>query len=236
MQMQHDGPTDVHVRFFEDAFENERKTAVEGRPVFDRIEMVEIRIPGDRRTKFVAPAHQKVYVGGEWLSYVQRFPRHYELFRAGHEALVDGTPLSEAPFLSAERRKSLLAQNVQTIEQLAGMEGAHLQALGPGAYDMKAAAKRYLAGADKVKAAAELDALRKELEELRGMLKAPPAERLPAPAQDGEILQGDEETMDAFFEDMEDDELREFIEKQTGHECRLRSREKLIAAAKEAMA
>ena len=157
------------VEFFVRAVENQRKTKAEGRPIYDDREYVRIRFPADNKREHVAPAHELHYVTHlkKQMTYAQRFQGAYEAFKKDHTAeYVEGTPLSELPILTEGKRKELRAQNIRTVEQLAGLPDASMKRLGMGARDLVEAAQTFLknaAGLSEVKALkariAELEAV-----------------------------------------------------------------------------
>jgi hypothetical protein len=124
-------------QFFTEAVKLEWKSRQEGRPIFEDREFVRILIPGDRRSMAVEPvgeAHQA------------RWPREYEAFRAGREAPLEGTPLSEWPvsLMSPARVQELAYFNLRTVEQLAAVNDAQLQSLGMGARELRERARMWL--------------------------------------------------------------------------------------------
>ena len=154
-----------------------------GRPIFKDVEVVEVRIAGDRNFAPVFPAHAMWRrVNGEEVTYAQRFADAYERFAAGKEQVADGTPLSELPFLTEAKRAELRALKVYTAEALASLDGKNLTNLGGQGREMKNQAIAYLekstgtAGATAL--AAEVEALRAELAAVRA------GEVEPAPADD----------------------------------------------------
>ena len=136
------------VRFYHDATENKHASHKEGRPVFEDVEMCEIVIPGDRSRTLTVPAHghwQKF--GNQSITYAQRFQEHYARFKANEGPIVEGTPLSEAPFLSMADKASLKVLQVYTIEALAGLTGQALKNIGSGGLAKQQAAVAYLSKA-----------------------------------------------------------------------------------------
>lgn len=164
----------LHIRFFKAARENKRRSKEEGRPIYDDIEMVEIKFAGDNKNVHVAPAHAKhTFRQDKTLfheTYAVRFPEHYAAFKKGDEVLESGTPLSEAPFLTEGRREELRRSNVFTVEALAGLDGALLQKLGMDARDLKNKAQAYLDSASAIAQVSENSELRKKLEALEKQL------------------------------------------------------------------
>lgn len=181
---QNTGEAPLWVRFYTQAYENERKTRAEGRVIYDQREMVEVRFPGDRHRVLHAPAHQKVKIDGMWVTYAERFPRHYEAFKRHEEMRVVGTPLSEAPFLSVAKRAELERMNIMSVEQLASLDGGALDRLGMGSRALKEQAEAYLQRASETAAEMDKRKLLDRIAELERLVGAEPSER-PAPAAPG---------------------------------------------------
>src|SRR6187200_199291 len=115
------------------ALKNEARSSAEGRPIFEDVEVVEIRVPGSRNwTPYPAAAHshwENNPFSGEQTSrtYIERFPRQYAQFKAQLQQTKTGTPLDHAPFLSEGKRAELRSQNIYTVEQLAIIDGHELK-------------------------------------------------------------------------------------------------------------
>lgn len=154
------------VRFFVKAFENKRKSAEAGRPIFEDREMIEIIFPADRKRSLVAPANEMHFVdhAREQMTYAERFKPIYDAWKASDDAFVPGTPLSEAPFLTASSREEAKAEKIQTVEQLAGLPDTVLRRLGPGWRERVEQAKAFL---DAASSTSEIATLRAEIEQLR---------------------------------------------------------------------
>lgn len=120
------------------AAHNPHKSAEQGRPVYDDVEMVEIHIPGDRNS--VAwervQEHHKL-----------RWPRQYEEFKAGKVAATSGTPLAQWPGLSMSQIAEMAALHIRSVEDLAGLTDNRLDRLGPGGRTLRERARVYLAAA-----------------------------------------------------------------------------------------
>ena len=193
---------------------NELKSLEAGRPIFDEIEVCEIRSGGSKDVK-VAPATYFT----RWIddpltgqqrkqSYAERFAYQYRQFKAQASQTKSGTPLEHAPFLSEGRRAELRAQNVYTVEQLAAIEGAELKNLGPGGRDMKNAAMEYITEGQSLapnkKMLAELEALKAR----NAILE-----------EDHQAKKNHEPQSDeGEFEGMSAEQLREFIKTNSGQE------------------
>jgi len=169
------------VEFFNKAVENPRKTKAEGRPIFEDREYIRIRFPADNKRELVANAQEMHYVSHakQQMTYAQRFPANYDAFKASSEAeFVQGTPLAELTILTEAKRAELRAQNIKTVEQLAGLPTAAMRRLGMGAQGLVDGAKAYL---DRAEGFSEVAALRARIEELEsGKSEAEPAPKVAA--------------------------------------------------------
>lgn len=190
------------------------KTKIAGRPIFDDVDVCEIRFPGSRNT-VVAPAESfshwaTDFATGEQrkVTYAERFPVQYRQFKERSTQTKSGTPLDFALFLTEARRAELRALNVYTIEMLAAIDGQELKNLGPMGRDLKNRAIEYLDQSNKGVASrkleAELMAARERnaiLEEDNKILKARAA---------GEAGEAGE------FDDMSTDQLKDYIATNAG--------------------
>jgi len=194
---------------------NPAKTAQAGRPMYDDVEIVEIRFPGSRAVSvFPAQAFSHWAIdpnnGGQVkVTYAERFERQYRQFKMHAQQTKTGTPLDFAPFLTEARRAELKGLNIYTVEALCDVDGLELKNLGHGGRELKNQALEYVAnsrnGAVNTQVQAELEALRarnQALEEDVSALKQRAAVSAP----------GVEE-----FDDMSPDQLREYITVNTGH-------------------
>jgi hypothetical protein len=211
-------PDDAVVALFKDfAVKNEAKSVQAGRPIYDDIEVVELRYPGSKNW-CAYPANSFSHWGidpqtGEQLkvSYAERFSRQYRQFKAHSTQTKSGTPLAHAPFLTEGRRAELRAQNIYTVEALASIDGVELKNLGQGGRDMKNAAMEYIAesqsGAVNIQMQAEMEALRAKnqaMEEDIAKLKAA------APKAGVKFEPADQ------FSGMNMEQLRDYITTHTG--------------------
>ncbi len=175
----------------------------EGRPVYRDMEVVTIAFPADRQRTLVRPANSVwKKVDGRPITYIERFAEQYKRFKADQPQIVEGTPISEAPFLTVAQRATLKALQVYTVEQLASLSGQALKNVGPGGLGLQQAAETYLANA---KGSANVTALASENARLKETL-----------AQMG--AQGTDPRLK--FAEMGDDKLREFIKDKTGENPR----------------
>ena len=195
---------------------NARRTAEEGRPVFDDEEVCELHAPGNKDWG-VFPAlgfshWSSDQYGGEQVevTYAERFEHQYRQFKAQQAQTISGTPLKEVPFLSEGRKAELRAQNLYTLEQLAAIEGQELKNLGPGGREMKNQAEAYMA---ETKANAPNLQLASELEQMRA--------RNAILEEDMKALKAREEAKaeaaDAEYDNMTLEQLQDMVTTQTGH-------------------
>lgn len=196
------------------AMENKAKSAAEGRPIFEDVEVVDVRAPGTRNYG-TYPANQMSnwindpYTGEQRpVTYAERFQRQYRQFKEHQEQTKSGTPLELVGFLSAARQAELRAQNIYTVEALAAIEGSELKNLGPGGRELKNQAFEYIA---KGRANVPNLQMQAELEAMRAKLAVMEEDRAAAKNQ----LENN--PAEAKFEAMTPEQLREFIKINTGH-------------------
>jgi hypothetical protein len=191
------------------ARKNEAKTVEAGRLICDDMEVCEIRAAGSRNFS-VHPAtalshwENNPETGEQTpVTYAERFARQYQQFKARAAQTKSGTPLTEAAFLTESRRAELRAQNIYIVEQLAAIDGQELKNLGPGGRDLKNRAIEFIEASDgnavNTKLAAELEAMR-----ARNAVLEEDVQRL-------------KEKSDGEFDDMTDEQLRDYITTNTGH-------------------
>jgi hypothetical protein len=207
--MQTQDPDHALVALFKHhAAPNEAKSRAEGRPIYDDVEVCEIRRPGSKDVS-VFPATSvshwvtDQFTGGQvQITYAERFARQYQQFKAKAAQTKSGTPLDHARFLTEARRAELRAQNIYTVEALATIDGQELKNLGHGGRELKNQAMEYIeeskANVPSLQMQAELEALRAKNAVLEEDLAA-------AKAGDGE------------FDAMSLEQLRDYITVNTGH-------------------
>jgi hypothetical protein len=129
---------------------NEAKSREAGRPIYDDMEVVEVRFAGDRNKVSVFPA---LAISGETededgntvkISYAERWPDQYKRFKSKQTQIMEGTPVDELPFLTQGKRAELKALSIYTAETLAALDGQPLKNLGQGGRDLKNQAQAYL--------------------------------------------------------------------------------------------
>lgn len=230
----------LHVEFFTEAVHNVRKSAEEGRPVYDDIELVRIRVAGDKLTTYVARADDPSSVRepetGRALPYKELHVGPYEAFQRGQTYVGPGTPLSEVPFLTKAKVRELQLANVHTAEAFSALDGSNLQKLGMGARELRDQVRGWVEkiskNADVAKLAGENDALKAQMEQMQAqialLMNGNNAQAVPAaPASEYD-------TSASPFSDWDDDTIKLWIVEQGGetphHKC---SHETLVRKADE---
>lgn len=152
--------------FLEKAVQNETKSQTEGRPVYDLVEFVEIRHPGDFKTVpcYMVDDHYRAL-----------FAEPYRHWKATKENRAPGTPLEEWPRLNVAQVAELKAQGVTTVEQLAGLDDGLAGKLRMTREQQQA--RQFLkpeadglreARAEQQRQASEIEELRAQLAQLQG--------------------------------------------------------------------
>lgn len=190
---------------------NDAKSKLAGRPIFDEMEVCEIRMAANKQTVAVFPAHE---VSG-WVedengrseqTYAMKYPDQYKKFKAGEAQAMSGTPLEELPFLTQSKRMELKALNIYTAEALSMLDGQNLKLLGIGGRELKNQAIAYLdkaAGtADVTKLASDNALMKDTIEQMQKQIAAMQAGVVPP--------------TESAFEDWADADLKDHIEKASG--------------------
>lgn len=134
LAMNSKGDEKLIVRFFKHPLKNDLKTEQEGRPIYDEVDHISIRIPGDKTSEILRPIRPEDK---------QRFPRHWLQYQAGQEQGVSGTPLAEWPVMNRAQVEEMAFFNVKTVEQLADLNDIHCQKW-PGINKLKLQARAFL--------------------------------------------------------------------------------------------
>jgi hypothetical protein len=198
------------------AVKNEGRSVKEGRPIYDDMEICEIRFAGSRNVS-VFPALAFSHWGNDdatqeqvAITYAERFPRQYRQFKEHTMQTKSGTPLTHVPFLTEARRAELRALNIYTAEALAHVDGQELKNLGSYGRDLKNKAIEFIAdaklGAPTAEVMAELEALRARNQVLEEDAKAI-----------ADMSDKDAEKTGGPFDHMTAEMLRDFIKTNTGH-------------------
>lgn len=176
----------ISVEFFNRAEPDLARSREAGRPVFKEVDMVRIRKIADKNYIHEAPANERSLreKNGQWSSYAERFPAQYQAYKAKVEYIGDGTPLSEAAFMTEAQRMEYRALGILTIEKLADLPAQIKSKLGMTGIEMQTKAKTWLSrasdAAPDMKLAQENADLRARLEALELRSVSDPAPQ-PAP-------------------------------------------------------
>jgi hypothetical protein len=162
--------------------QNQVETKKQGRPIYDDLEVVEIRMAANKETVGVFPAHETWKIVDhpdgtrEPMTYAMRWPELYRKFKANEAQEQAGTPLAEAPFLTQAKRMELKALNIHTVDTLAALDGQPLKMLGIGGREMKDQARAYLDkaadSAVETSLAAENVGLKQQLADMQAQINA----------------------------------------------------------------
>lgn len=188
------------VKFYNDAQRDDAASRAEGRPIFKDVEMVEIRFPGDRESTIIAPAHDQAFLnrsseGPAYLTYAERFAEPYKAFKERGANAQVGTPLDMLVFLAPSQIAEMHAQNIFTVENLAGLSDRMMK--GPGWREWREQAQAFLDNAQSASLLAAEQAKSAALEARLAALEA---------AMAAKSSEGDE------WDAMDDDALREALE------------------------
>lgn len=186
--------------------ENKAKSKAAGRPIFDEMEVVEVRFAGNKQTVSVFPAlefSRWITVDGEQVpqTYAERWPEQYKRFKAKKQQIKEGTPVDELPFLTASKRAELKALSIYTAESLAALDGQELKNLGQGGRELKNQAKAYL---DNAAGTADVSAMAAEIEALKRTIAEMQADK------------GDQSGAVSPFEEWDDAAIKDWIEERVG--------------------
>lgn len=123
------------IRFFRHPVQNDAKTESEGRPIFEDVDFISIRVPGDKLSEIERPVRE---------TDKSRFPAHWLRYKAGLEGSpITGTPLEAWPSVTRAQVEELKFFNVRTVEQLADLSDGNAQKFA-GIQSLKTKAKAFL--------------------------------------------------------------------------------------------
>ncbi|MCP5087445.1 MAG: hypothetical protein GY952_11660 [Rhodobacteraceae bacterium] len=183
----------LYVEFFMEAVENKKRSDQEGRPIFDDIEKIRIRMAGDRGTELVAPANSPSAFRdphtNRRLTYAEVHEGPYKAFKSGIEYTGEGTPISELPFITNARAKEFQALNIKTAEALAGLDGEALKRAGMGARELKNKAQAYIDNASGVAQVTEISQENAALREQMAQLQEQMAQLVNGAPQSGTLIE-----------------------------------------------
>jgi hypothetical protein len=195
-------------RFYIHTTKNEAKSREAGRPIFDDMEVVEVRFAGNRTTVSVFPAHA---ICGEAedehgdtvkITYAQRWPDQYRRFKAKQQQVAEGRPVDELPFLTQAKRSELKALSIYTAEALAALDGQELKNLGQGGRELKNQAQAYL---DRASGSADVTKMASKIQELEQLVSELRADKIDPGSQ---------------FASWTSDQIKDWIEEKLGERPR----------------
>lgn len=194
---------------------NEHESEKEGRPVYEMIEAVQLRLPGDRHYSPVLRADEMWRKEGlRVITYAERFSDQYRAFLANEDQVAEGTPLENlVPYgMSPAQMSMCRALKIYSIESLYQLEGQNLKSLGLHANVLKPMAKKYMedrrSGDAMARKVAELEAKLAEMQ--KGVVV--PAVEPSAPEVAAVLMEADNELLEAMTEE----ELRDILKAKTG--------------------
>lgn len=141
--------TGVYPRFFLDEVQDNVASEQAGRAIFKSEERVEIIMPGNAQTRFVAKVNRE---------HTDRWPKEYAAFKEGIEISPDGTPLEEWPILKRSQVLELKYLGFKTVEQVRAMDDHAIQRVGMGGRNLKNMAIAFLDDAERLAMTARLSA------------------------------------------------------------------------------
>lgn len=196
--------------------ENVPKSEAAGHPVMETIEVVEVRLAGNKNYSPIFPT------GAFWqrqgnnvITYAERWPDQYRQFKEGSPQEANGTPLEmlRQHGVTPEQLSLCRALRIYSIEALHHLEGPPVKALGMSANSLKAAARAFLADRDKgLTALSRIEELERELAAFRASKAGEVPEKEPTPEEVDEALQA----ADAAYAGLSDDQLKERIAEKAG--------------------
>jgi hypothetical protein len=148
--------------FFNQAVQNNHRSGIEGRPIFETFPFVRILIPGDKHSIVERKATDADKA---------RFRRQWEAFQQGLVPVETGTPIEQWPPLTVSQVAEFKAMHIRTVEHLAGLSDDHIAKLGPGGRGLVEKAKTFIAQAkdtaEAQRLAAENESLRNDIASLK---------------------------------------------------------------------
>lgn len=144
----------LHVRFFRGKELHGLQSQEQGRPIFTGVDMCAIRQPGERDE----------WHGRATEMHKQRFPRQWEAYQQGVEAIPDGTPLAVLFPNEPETVENLRSLKIYTLEQLADLQENAIARIGQGGRNLVTKAQKFKEAATGYQAANRMN---KELEDVK---------------------------------------------------------------------
>jgi hypothetical protein len=190
-----------------DSLLNEPQSLIQGRPVHDLVEVVELRFAANSNYKPVFLVTEMAEADpntGRVITWAEKYKPQYQAFLAGDEQKASGTPLEDLlPYGISQAQLSLCrALNIYSIEALANVEGPGVKKLGVHGNTIKPMATKYLDDRrSNANQQGEIDKLRQEIE----AMKVAQTVVIPAVVEPVDAYQG-----------VSDADLKDEIERMTG--------------------
>lgn len=153
----------LNVKFYQRAIQNNFKTALEGRPIMEMADFILIEVPGNQTLSIDTFAQEEDK---------KRFPIEWARYQNEKtDGDIEGTLLHDWPVLNAAVAAELKHFKFYTVEQIAQASDAQLNTIGMAAgmspFALRDKAKAFLASAkDTALVQQQADELRKRDEEL----------------------------------------------------------------------
>lgn len=158
------------VRFYRHAELSQHKSKMEGRPIYDDVEMVSVIQPGEK--------DEVKTLASDW--HRRRFPKQYEAFQKGLEQSHTGAPL-DLLFPAEPSTVLMLKQNnVFTIEQLAGISDTAMGNI-PMGRTLADRAKAYLQASRGGQGFHQMEEMQRQIQQLQAQLAEAQAASQPDP-------------------------------------------------------
>jgi hypothetical protein len=158
------------VRFYRHAELSQHKSKMEGRPVYDDVEMVSVINPGEKEEVKV--------LASDW--HRRRFARQYEAFQKGIEQAQTGTPLDLLFPAEPSTILALKQNNVFTVEQLTSISDTAMNNI-PMGRTLSDRAKAYLQTSRGGQAFHQMEEMKNQIQQLQAQLAEAQAASQPDP-------------------------------------------------------
>lgn len=161
------------VKFYRRPWQNFYKSTLEGRPIFEDKDFVQITIPGNQLTEIdtIAEAHHVHQYPVEWARYQNAINNE--------DAGIEGTPLTAWSVMLPSVAENLKYHKFFTVEQIASASDSQLKAIeficGTNPMKLRDQAKYYLVStkerADIANELAEKELIKQQAEDTQNLLK-----------------------------------------------------------------
>lgn len=102
---------------------------------------------------------------------VDRFKKMYQMYKEEKEIPEEGTAINLVGWLSPAEKQNIIAANIRTLEDLANATEEGLRNIGMGGRALRDKARNALATAEGGKAALQIEALERKIEQLQAQLE-----------------------------------------------------------------